>query len=439
MAKEPMKNRESEFIQSDASTSSSSPLSSAKFTGIATASPTNTSYLSASKDRNMFTSSSGSEGDGYTSTEEAAVKAIETVLSSNGGVPTEWFVDQISNLSQKVGTSQYGPVIALESIIATGKSRLSSAINVYLKSSGRTCKIYAEQLNMKMLKSFYADPNRTAMLFQTSMLCKRIVQWTRARLDKKHKTKPARSVYLWDRSMVGDLIFSLTNHLLGKISVDDFDTYMSEFFMSNSKTAISTTYQNLRAAPYFKSVDMIAYLTDEPAECQRRKNERNTDGEEAIPLKYFEQLDDIHFQVIIFDIAMREATKVAVFRFQQFCDDNVSSFYRSACDISAGRVVLPYVRYGDPETDPEAKLSSTIIYHTDGEIAKAYSNVIVKTNKKQIPTTPIGTIYIPLKACVVSPESRGFVQNNIGFTYHTNQYKRLVTWYLSIGYNVKFY
>lgn len=57
------------------------------------------------------------------------------------------------------------------------------------------------------------------------MLKTRRFQLLLAQRDAKYGRVPARQFYFWDRSMVGDYIFALWNHLLGSISREEMDVY----------------------------------------------------------------------------------------------------------------------------------------------------------------------------------------------------------------------
>lgn len=57
------------------------------------------------------------------------------------------------------------------------------------------------------------------------MLKTRRFQLALAQHDSKHGRIPPKQFYFWDRSMVGDYIFALWNHLLGSISREEMDVY----------------------------------------------------------------------------------------------------------------------------------------------------------------------------------------------------------------------
>ncbi len=57
------------------------------------------------------------------------------------------------------------------------------------------------------------------------MLKSRIYQLQLAKHNKKNPESPPKLYYFWDRSMLGDYIFALWNHLLGGISREEMDVY----------------------------------------------------------------------------------------------------------------------------------------------------------------------------------------------------------------------
>lgn len=61
------------------------------------------------------------------------------------------------------------------------------------------------------------------------MLKTRKFQLSLAQQDLKHGRVPPKQFYFWDRSMVGDYVFALWNHLLGGISSEEMHVYEDGF------------------------------------------------------------------------------------------------------------------------------------------------------------------------------------------------------------------
>jgi deoxyadenosine/deoxycytidine kinase len=87
--------------------------------------------------------------------------------------------------------------------------------------------VYNEQTNEKFLELFYSDPKRYGFALQWGMLKSRIYQLRLAQHDARHGRVPPKSYFYWDRSMIGDYIFALLNHLTGSISKQEMLVYES--------------------------------------------------------------------------------------------------------------------------------------------------------------------------------------------------------------------
>jgi len=113
-------------------------------------------------------------------------------------------------------------VIAFEGNIGAGKSTLCSK---FKQVHPDKCSLYKEMGNEKFLQLFYSNPAKYGFAYQWGMLKTRRFQLSLAQHDSKHGRIPPKQFYFWDRSMVGDYIFALWNHLLGSISQQEMLVY----------------------------------------------------------------------------------------------------------------------------------------------------------------------------------------------------------------------
>src|SRR5690606_26856185 len=123
-------------------------------------------------------------------------------------------------------------------------------------------------------------PIKYGFALQWGMLKSRIYQLKLAQHDTKHGRWPYREMYFWDRSMIGDYIFALWNHLLGGISVEEMDVYESEF---------GGSIKNIKALPFLSDIDLFVLMNDEPENCKYRiETQRKNESEQGIPISYYE-------------------------------------------------------------------------------------------------------------------------------------------------------
>jgi len=170
-------------------------------------------------------------------------------------------IDDATKSNQHIGGSKRSRVIALEGEIGIGKSTLCSKLENSFPSK---CFTYKENTNEQFLQLFYGDTSKYGFAFQWGMLKSRIYQLQLAQHAAKHPDTPPKQFYLWDRSMIGDYIFALWNHLLGGISKQEMIVYESEFGGSIAE---------LHKIPFMKDIDCFVLLNDEPAECKKRVEE----------------------------------------------------------------------------------------------------------------------------------------------------------------------
>lgn len=84
--------------------------------------------------------------------------------------------------------------------------------------------------------------------------------------------------YFWDRSMIGDYIFALWNHLTGGITAQEFEVYESEF---------GGGIDRIDQLPFLQDISFFVFLNDEPERCKYRvEHQRGNQSEQGIPLRF---------------------------------------------------------------------------------------------------------------------------------------------------------
>ena len=230
---------------------------------------------------------------------------------------------------------------AIEGNISAGKTTLTKVIGNAIfhtnasfvdslskvgSEAGRTlCLI--ETVPRELLGMMYLDNKKYAYAFQLVMAAKRaysgalinsVASLTEALIgpDNIHsKTSPAANL-VWDRSILGDFIFALTNFSLGNIDKLEFDAYLSVLLHHTGQDQLSLSSSNgvsvsaagsngdldwhmVYQADGIAHLDAIVYLSDTPAACHERMiNSRKNAEEKMVSLDYLTRVEDAHFYVL---------------------------------------------------------------------------------------------------------------------------------------------
>lgn len=307
-------------------------------------------------------------------------------------------------------------VFALEGDIGSGKSTLAGKIGTTFPEVA----VYEEQANEGFLKLFYNNPSKYGFALQWGMLKTRKYQLALAQHDAK--TRPFykdRRLFVWDRSMIGDYIFALWNHLSGSISMEEMEVYESEF---------GGGLNNLESIGFLNDIKMFVLLNDTPARCKHRVEQiRKNESEQGIPLSYYEGIDDIHFTMFCRLIELRRS-KVAVLNWGQY-EDPASVIARINAEASCGRITRT-------QTLKEASkiAEPACIYRTAMGILEAFSAI-------EAGATPSpSVVFIPDNIMTIDPADKGVSKTHkYAITFYENAYKRVVLYHLSTGCHVVFY
>lgn len=316
-------------------------------------------------------------------------------------------------------TSNAKKVIALEGILGTGKYALCNSLEKHFFDR---IEVFKQESNEKMLQMFYQDPKRYGFCLQWGMLKSRIYQMRLAQCNKKYTQKEYPEMFIWERSMLGDYVFALWNHLLGNITKDEMDTYESEF---------GGSIKNIESLSFLKDVDLFILLNGDPSHCKLRNDNGIQETEKGIPESYYEGLDDIYFHVFI-NMMKHNISKVLIKGSQSLEDPKVKENFFT--EIASNAVKVPCV-YQHQKMD---KVADSFFYEGESCIMAAY-NEVVKDNDF---TGPIKEVYIPYNIMEIHPEEKGVnkdISEAYQVTFYRNEFKRVVLWHLSKNHDVHLY
>ena len=266
-------------------------------------------------------------------------------------------------MSLPTDTAVKGRVIALEGLIGAGKSTLVDKI----KGANPDIEVLKEQINPALLALFYSDPVKYGFAMQWSALQQRIYQSKLLEYSKNFTTtekyreweitrsNPPKEAYVWDRSMLGDYAFALWNHLTGNLNRAEMDAYESMFGASVSRDHPASIVDT----PFVSHVDTYFWLVDDPMECKRRVELRQSNpAEQGIPDQYYQGLEDVHiflFLKLLSDPAVNH--KVKVRRWDQY--HNAKSLEELFLEPIARLPALTQVLTGTIDSPPGLILNVT--------------------------------------------------------------------------------
>lgn len=215
--------------------------------------------------------------------------------------------------------------IGIEGNIGVGKSTLTFKL-----SSEPSCRYRTlpEKVDRGFLQLFYNDPVKYGFAFQYAMLCSRMYQEELVRRTDEEDDDDV--ILLWDRTVIGDLIFALWNWVTGSINDAELDVYIGHMVGKRSEDEdgwlsklhdLTFLFERLP-----QSLRRVVYLDDSPEACrQRALDERGHSEERDIPLWYFHGLDQMHFHVLRQLLATQgKVPEVCVLTFAQFRDDTLA-------------------------------------------------------------------------------------------------------------------
>ena len=301
-------------------------------------------------------------------------------------------------------------VIAFEGNIAAGKSTLGELLKKLFPDG---VEYAAEDVNREFLGLFYGDPAAYGFAFQVRMLMVRRNQLDRA---KMHNAYPAPSqLFYWDRSMLGDHMFALWNHLTGSIKPAEMRAYERD---------AGGSLACMREMAHLSEVHLFVLLNSEPAACKRRAESARCNKEESgIPLDYYEGIDDVHFYSFLQLIEQKLPSRVLILNWGEYDSaEQVLPRLEEALKIGAAQPTIARL----PHKPVAAALahSGVKLYRTEKDVLDAYA--LVGSLERA------STVYLPENIMELSPESKR-VTNTAGFPikFYQNAYKRVLLTHLS--------
>jgi len=271
------------------------------------------------------------------------------------------------------------------------------------------------------------------------MLKTRKYQLTLAQQDILFGRIPAKQFYLWDRSMIGDYVFALWNHLLGGISKQEMDVYENEF---------GGSIKEPEKLSFLAEVSCYVLLNDEPSQCKNRvENHRGNESESSIPLAYYEGIDDIHFDIFVRRLMPKKISKVLTLTWGQYDSEEV--LWTMLNRVVTGNLIPSSVFYVTKEEMNNLSLDSPCIhiYRSEKDILHSYLllqdmkfNSSTCSENINVFTNPlISSIYIPINIMNIPEKEKHLVDNDFNVLFYQNEYKRVTLAHLSKLQDVYFY
>lgn len=313
-------------------------------------------------------------------------------------------------------------VIAFEGNIAAGKSEFGKK----LKEAFCEAVDYAqESVNREFLALFYGDPAKYGFAFQIRMLKERMNQLN---LAKMHNSYPSpKSMFYWDRSMLGDHMFAQLNHLLGSIDSREMRTY---------EVDAGSSLACMRELPYLKDIHLFVFLNSEPADCkQRAETVRGNKEESNIPLAYYEGVDDMHFYSLV-QLREQKLARVLILNWGEYDSvEQVLPRLQNALLRDGPQPQVERIPHGPPASVLSRK--GVLVYRTDQDVQDAYT--ALRENDKQS-FEANKTVYIPHNIMTVDATAKKVtVPGDFPITFYQNAYKQVVFHHLSFNARVVFY
>lgn len=156
-------------------------------------------------------------------------------------------------------------------------------------------------------------------------------------------------------------------------------------------------------------------LYDSPERCKFRvEHVRQNAAERAIPLQYYEGIDDVYFYVFVFKLFTNAKQKVIALNWGQYNDaSRLLPLFRS---VLSGQIKSPTVEIVlEPEAVPDNFPSNskrlTKHYKTEQDIFEALRQIFEGVHPPQ-PQTSKNDVFIPLDLLIIHPEEKGISSNS---------------------------
>lgn len=340
-------------------------------------------------------------------------------------------------------------VVALEGLIGVGKSTLCRKLTqMYGEGDKLTNAVDAhmvhvlkEETNEQLLSLFYSNPDKYGFTLQWGMLKSRLYQLKLAQLygsirssggERKQLAKRTNMTF-WDRSMVGDHIFALWNHLLGGISGTEMLAYESEF---------GGSFNDIASFPFLKDIDLFVFLDDEPVLCKERvENGRQNASEQNIPLSYYEGLDDIQFHTVT-QLLSKTDSRAIVKRFGEY--DEPSVLHAECITAALREQVGARVTIGESLSSVAYSDEPCRVFLTTEDVSAEYERILSMRDQpnRDVDDYDIDetvAVFLPSDIMTIDPFAKSVTPCHAalyGITFYENAFKRVVMFHLSRGRHV---
>jgi deoxyadenosine/deoxycytidine kinase len=313
--------------------------------------------------------------------------------------------------------------VVLEGNICAGKSTLCGMLKDILTETD--VRVQEEMTEDDFLAAFYGDMKKWGFAFQMFMFSTRVFQVEEgARLAAKHN-----ALVLTDRGVIGDWCFARKNWLDGNLTEDEYEIYQDVA----AKRALSKLPEK---------VDCTVYLDVDPEQCcYRMKHMRKTAAEMNVLLQYVTGIDDMYFEAILHMLS--QGGVALVLRSDSFVE--AADVQLRLRDTLSGRLPCASVEFLS-ELETQAK-AHQITRH--GSVCKWLDNEDeVHEAFESMHTDPYDSetvvqqqhVFIRFQMCFREPDAETEVTGRMSYMRaRTNEYKRTVMHYLSMGYIIVFY
>jgi deoxyadenosine/deoxycytidine kinase len=327
--------------------------------------------------------------------------------------------------------------IAIEGLIGVGKSTLCKNIK---RTHNEEVDIFEEPTEESFLSLFYKDKQKYGFALQLVMLKTRQYQLKLCERDAEFGRRAVNGsgvdMVFWDRSMFGDHIFAMWNHLQGNISLDEMNVY--EKYFGGSFANFDSVLGLMRP------LSLIVMIDDEPSRCKyRAEHWRANQSEQGIPLAYYKGLDDIHFYMMtkLFE-ATPEKTMIQLWSLDQNPSLLLEQYRRKIEGTTRTNWLKRMNEKKVLEHAREWKIYSdeTLVMAMYNDLSDATSRQTLAEKLSTIPQTVAFSSNIMTRNAVVK---NNLVPDHVArypdLKFFKNAYKRVVLFHLAVGHNVVFY
>lgn len=313
--------------------------------------------------------------------------------------------------------------VVLEGNICAGKSTLCGMLKDLLTETD--VRVQEEMTEDDFLAAFYGDMKKWGFAFQMFMFSTRVYQVEEgARLAAKHD-----ALVLTDRGVIGDWCFARKNWLDGNLTEDEYEIYQDVA----AKRALSKLPEK---------VDCTVYLDVDPEQCcHRMKNMRKTAAEMDVMLEYVTGIDDMYFEAILHMLS--QGGTALILRSDSFVE--AADVQLRLRDTLSGRLPCASVEFVS-ELDAQAKAhqmsrhgASCKWLDNEEEIRDEFDSMHTDPYD---PETMVHQqhVFIRSQMCFAEPDAEIAPAGRVSYMRaRTNEYKRTVMHFLSLGYVVVFY